>query len=168
MEANGGHYVPLQARVLVLGTGYYDYKEGLQPDIPGLSSNFSDVVVPHPQLWPEDLHYAGKRVVIIGSGATAITLLPNITKQVAHVTMVQRSPTYTMPMDNGTGRSWLHKLLQLSWSFQIGRWIFMWAVVFLYNFCCFFPVTIPQVLARSSGEVTARAHSGRSALHANL
>ncbi|KAL5365931.1 flavin-binding monooxygenase [Aspergillus floccosus] len=137
VDANGGYHVPLQARFLVLGTGYYDYKEGLEPDIPGLSSNFTGTIA-HPQFWPEDLDYADKRVVIIGSGATAIELLPNIAKKAAHVTMLQRSPTYIMSMNNETGGSWRHKLLPRSWSFQIDRWIFMWAII-LYNFCRLFP-----------------------------
>jgi cation diffusion facilitator CzcD-associated flavoprotein CzcO len=130
--------IQLQARFLVLGTGYYDYTEGLQPDIPGLSSQFKGTVA-HPQFWPEDLDYANKRVVIIGSGATAITLLPNIAKKAAHVTMVQRSPTYIMSMNNKTGGSLRHKVLPRSWSFKIDRWIFMWAIVFLYQACRLFP-----------------------------
>lgn len=145
VETKGGHYVALQARFLVLGTGYYDYTEGLQADIPGLSTNFTGTIA-HPQFWPEDLDYANKRVVIIGSGATAITLLPNIATKAAHVTMVQRSPTYIMSMNNETGRSWRHKLLPRSWSFKIDRWIFMWTIVILYNICRLFPKRSRKVL----------------------
>jgi cation diffusion facilitator CzcD-associated flavoprotein CzcO len=148
VETKGGQHVPLQARFLVLGTGYYDYTEGLEPEISGLSSNFRGTIA-HPQFWPEDLDYADKRVVIIGSGATAITLLPNIATKAAHVTMVQRSPTYIMSMDNATGRSWRHKLLPRSWSFKIDRWIFMWTIVILYNFCRLFPERSRQMLERA-------------------
>ncbi|KAJ0418594.1 hypothetical protein BJY00DRAFT_324765 [Aspergillus carlsbadensis] len=126
--------VQLKARFLVLGTGYYDYTEGLEPEIPGLSTNFKGTIA-HPQFWPEHLDYADKRVVIIGSGATAITLLPSIATKAAHVTMVQRSPTYIMSIDNMTGGSWRHKLLPWSWSFKIDRWIFMWGIVVLYQVC---------------------------------
>lgn len=130
--------VQLQCRFLVLGTGYYDYTEGLEPDIAGLSTNFKGTVA-HPQFWPESLDYTDKRVVIIGSGATAITLLPNIATKAAHVTMVQRSPTYIMSIDNQTGGSLRHKLLPQSWAFKIDRWIFMWAIVVIYQACRLFP-----------------------------
>ncbi|MEU4564189.1 NAD(P)/FAD-dependent oxidoreductase [Actinoplanes sp. NPDC023936] len=72
--------------------GYYSYTEGYQPDFPGLS-DFAGTLV-HPQFWPEDLNYTGKRVVVIGSGATAVTLVPAMSADAAHVTMLQRSPSY--------------------------------------------------------------------------
>jgi cation diffusion facilitator CzcD-associated flavoprotein CzcO len=72
--------------------GYYDYAKGYQPDFPGLSY-FSGQLV-HPQFWPTDLDYTGRRVVVIGSGATAVTLVPAMAAGAAHVTMLQRSPTY--------------------------------------------------------------------------
>jgi len=77
---------------LYLNTGYYDYEAGYQPDFPGIDS-FEGTVV-HPQSWPHDLDYTGKRVVVIGSGATAVTLVPAMAEHAAHVTMLQRSPTY--------------------------------------------------------------------------
>ncbi|KAK6815408.1 hypothetical protein RU639_008882 [Aspergillus parasiticus] len=138
VEIKGGKRISLHARFLVLGTGYYDYTEGLQPEIPGLSKSFTGTVV-HPQFWPEGLDYADKRVLIIGSGATAITLLPNMAAKAAHVTMLQRSPTYIMSINNTTGGSWRHKLLPHNWSFKIDRWIFMWTIVFIYYFCRLFP-----------------------------
>src|SRR3954447_10723273 len=72
--------------------GYYRYDEGYTPEFPG-AERFGGQVV-HPQHWPEDLHYAGKRVVVIGSGATAVTLVPALADKAAHVTMLQRSPSY--------------------------------------------------------------------------
>jgi cation diffusion facilitator CzcD-associated flavoprotein CzcO len=128
----------IQTQFLILGTGYYDYEEPLTPEIPGLSISFKKTVA-HPQFWPDDLDYENKRVVIIGSGATAITLLPNLAKKAAHVTMLQRSPTYIMSISNATGNSWYHKLLPRSWSFRIERVIFMWTIVFMYNMCRLFP-----------------------------
>ncbi|KAK2791473.1 hypothetical protein FQN53_002582 [Emmonsiellopsis sp. PD_33] len=86
------------ARFVVFGTGYYDYEEPLNAAIPGLSSFQGQVV--HPQFWPQDLDYTDKKVVIIGSGATAITLLPNMAKRAALTTMLQRSPTYILSMPN--------------------------------------------------------------------
>jgi monooxygenase len=82
----------LTCRFLMMCSGYYSYAEGYCPDFPG-EETFTGTVV-HPQFWPSDLDYAGKRVVVIGSGATAVTLVPEMAKTAAHVTMVQRSPTY--------------------------------------------------------------------------
>lgn len=87
------HYT---ANFMVGCTGYYNYDQGYKPDFPG-EDDFRGQVV-HPQHWPEDLDYEGKKVVVIGSGATAITLVPTMAKQAAHVTMLQRSPTYLMPL----------------------------------------------------------------------
>ncbi|KAB8261669.1 hypothetical protein BDV32DRAFT_137234 [Aspergillus pseudonomiae] len=148
VEVKGGKRIVLHARFLVLGTGYYDYTEALQPEIPGLPNNFTGTVA-HPQFWPEDLDYADKRVLIIGSGATAITLLPNMAAKAAHVTMLQRSPTYIMSLNNTTGVSWRHKLLPRSWSFQIDRWIFMWMIFFIYHCCRLFPERSRKSLQRA-------------------
>nr|WP_230420219.1 NAD(P)/FAD-dependent oxidoreductase [Catenulispora pinistramenti] len=76
--------------------GYYDYDSGYTPDFPGVEDYRGTVV--HPQFWPRDLDYTGKRVVIIGSGATAITLLPSLARQAEHVTMLQRSPSWIVAL----------------------------------------------------------------------
>jgi cation diffusion facilitator CzcD-associated flavoprotein CzcO len=81
-----------RSRFVFFGTGYYNYDEGYTPDFPGIEE-FGGTVV-HPQHWPEDLDYTGKKVVVIGSGATAVTLLPSLSDRAAKVTMLQRSPTY--------------------------------------------------------------------------
>ncbi|MFD6356376.1 flavin-containing monooxygenase [Nocardia tengchongensis] len=73
-------------------SGYYNYDQGHEPEFPGIA-DFAGTVV-HPQFWPEDLDYAGKRVVVIGSGATAVTLVPAMAEQAELVTMLQRSPTW--------------------------------------------------------------------------
>lgn len=84
------------ASFLVGCTGYYNYDQGYKPDFPG-EADFKGQIV-HPQHWPEDLEYTGKKVVVIGSGATAITLVPTMAEKAGHVTMLQRSPTYLMPL----------------------------------------------------------------------
>jgi cation diffusion facilitator CzcD-associated flavoprotein CzcO len=81
-----------RGRFVFFGSGYYNYDEGYAPDFPGIEQ-FGGTVV-HPQHWPEDLDYSGKNVVVIGSGATAVTLLPSMSERAAKVTMLQRSPTY--------------------------------------------------------------------------
>jgi monooxygenase len=92
-EASGAS-TQLRCSQLVLGTGYYNHDNGFAPEFPGLDEFTGQVV--HPQHWPTDIALAGKRVVIVGSGATAMTLVPAIAKAAAHVTMLQRSPTYIL------------------------------------------------------------------------
>jgi monooxygenase len=84
----------MTASFLYLGSGYYRYESGYRPEWPG-EAEFAGRIV-HPQHWPEDLDYAGKRVVVIGSGATAVTLVPAMAERAAHVTMLQRSPSYVV------------------------------------------------------------------------
>src|ERR1044072_6681541 len=86
--------VQLSCNFLYLCTGYYDYASGYTPEWHGVERFRGKIV--HPQKWPEDLDYAGKRVVVAGSGATAITLVPAMADKAAHVTMLQRSPTYVV------------------------------------------------------------------------
>lgn len=81
---------------LYLCSGYYSYEAGYLPDIPGLD-DFAGPVV-HPQFWPEDLDYDGKKIVVIGSGATAVTLVPSLAEKAESVTMLQRSPTYVLSL----------------------------------------------------------------------
>jgi cation diffusion facilitator CzcD-associated flavoprotein CzcO len=95
-RSGDGEVVELTCRFLLTGTGYFDYEEGFTPHFDGIE-DFAGLVV-HPQFWPEDLDYAGKRVVIIGSGATAVTILPAMTGSAAHVTMLQRSPSYMLSL----------------------------------------------------------------------
>ncbi|CAG9983788.1 unnamed protein product [Clonostachys byssicola] len=146
VETDAGESVEYQARFLILGTGYYDYKEPLEPQIPGLD-NFKGQVI-HPQFWPEQLDYADKEVVIIGSGATAITLLPNLAKKAKQVTMLQRSPTYILSIDNSTGNSWFHRMLPELWSFKLSRWAFIWTTAIIFWLCRAFPNAARSKLQR--------------------
>ncbi len=100
----------LTCSFLYMGSGYYDYAAGFTPAFDGID-DFTGRVV-HPQHWPDDLDYDGKRVVVIGSGATAVTLVPSMAKSAAHVTMLQRSPTYIVsrPSEDGFAR-WTHRRL---------------------------------------------------------
>ncbi len=84
------------ANFIAMCTGYYDYAQGYQPDFPKQASFKGKIV--HPQFWPETLNYDNKNVVIVGSGATAVTLVPEMAKRAKHVTMLQRSPTYIVAM----------------------------------------------------------------------
>jgi cation diffusion facilitator CzcD-associated flavoprotein CzcO len=88
--------VQFTARFVFSGTGYYNYDAGFTPEFAGIEDFAGQVI--HPQHWPEDLDYAGKRVVVIGSGATAVTLIPSMAGTAGHVTMLQRSPSYVLSL----------------------------------------------------------------------
>lgn len=92
------HTVVYRSRFIFLGTGYYDYEHPLQAPIPGIG-DFQGKVI-HPQLWPEDYDFIDKNMVVIGSGATAISIVPAVAGKTKHVTMLQRSPTYIYPLSN--------------------------------------------------------------------
>lgn len=95
-RADTGERVRLSAGWLFCASGYYRYDEGYTPHFEG-RERFGGTIV-HPQHWPEDLDFAGKRVLVIGSGATAVTLVPAMAATAAHVTMLQRTPTYVVPV----------------------------------------------------------------------
>lgn len=103
-------------------SGYYRYDHGYQPEFPGMADFKGEVI--HPQLWPEDLDYAGKKVVVIGSGATAVTLVPAMAKDASHVTMLQRSPTYVVSVpERSPIAKGLRKILPDHRAGSITRWI---------------------------------------------
>ena len=77
-------------------SGYYRYDQGYLPDFPGIDRFKGQIA--HPQFWSDDVDYAGKRVVVIGSGATAVTMIPAMADDAEHVTMLQRSPSYIMSL----------------------------------------------------------------------
>lgn len=110
----------LRCRQLVMATGYYNHDAGHQPAFPGLSDFEGQVV--HPQQWPQDLDYVGKQVVVVGSGATAITLVPAMADTAAHVTMLQRSPTYIMSVPaHDALTALLLRVLPARWTFWLAR-----------------------------------------------
>ncbi len=112
----------ISANFLYLAAGYYDYDEPHSPDFEG-ENTFPGPIV-HPQHWPEDLDYAGKRVAVIGSGATAVTIVPNMATDAAKVFMIQRTPTYvrSIPSEDPIGRV-LRKFLPLKTALKINRWM---------------------------------------------
>ncbi|MFL6142006.1 MAG: flavin-containing monooxygenase [Labedaea sp.] len=120
VEEATGAVTELTANFLIGATGYYDYDSGYRPAFPG-AERFSGPVV-HPQHWPQDLDYAGKRVVVIGSGATAVTLVPAMAERAGHVTMLQRSPTYivSLPAQDKISAV-LQRFLPTRVVYQLGR-----------------------------------------------
>ncbi len=119
-NAETGEVETWTANFLVGCTGYYDYDQGYKPDFPG-EADFKGQIV-HPQHWPEHLDYTGKKVVVIGSGATAITLVPTMAEDAGHVTMLQRSPSYLMPLPS-TDKATLamQKVLPAKLSYKLTR-----------------------------------------------
>jgi len=114
---------PLQfsCNFLFMCSGYYDYANGYLPEFPNADAFAGKLI--HPQHWPDNLDYEGKRVVVIGSGATAVTLAPAMAEKAAHVTMLQRSPTYIVsrPSEDTLANS-LRQKLPAMLAYQITRW----------------------------------------------
>ena len=116
-----GEPVTLTCGFIMSCSGYYRYDEGYTPELPGVERYQGTLI--HPQHWPEDLDYAGKRVVVIGSGATAITLVPAMADAAAQVTMLQRSPTYVVSLPGADPiAKVLRKVLPERASYAIVRW----------------------------------------------
>ncbi len=116
-----GESTRMSCSFLFLCSGYYRYDEGYTPEFPG-SERFAGQIV-HPQRWSEDIDYAGKRVVVIGSGATAVTLVPSMARDAAHVTMLQRSPSYivSLPAEDPIAKA-LRRFLPAKLAYPIMRW----------------------------------------------
>ncbi|KAB2575535.1 FAD-containing monooxygenase EthA [Lasiodiplodia theobromae] len=143
------------ATFLIMGTGYYDYDEPLSATIPGIDTFAGQVV--HPQFWPSSLDYANRRIVIIGSGATAITLLPNLASSgAAHVTMLQRSPSYivSQPLVDGLD-TFLRAFLPAAAAFRLIRWRYLLTGYLFYFFCRACPALARRLL-RSETEAQLR------------
>ena len=117
----GQESVRLTCNFLLTCTGYYDYAAGYTPELP-FAERFTGRIV-HPQFWKDDIEYAGKRVVIIGSGATAVTLVPELAKKAAHVVVLQRSPTYvvSMPAEDPIA-NWLRDHAPAKLAYGLSRW----------------------------------------------
>jgi monooxygenase len=119
---------------LFMCSGYYRYEEGYTPEFAG-TADFAGRIV-HPQKWPEDLDYADKRVVVIGSGATAVTLVPEMAKKAAHVTMLQRSPTYVVarPAEDALANK-LRERLSAKLAYHLIRWRNVLFGMYFFQLC---------------------------------
>ena len=126
--------VRLTCNFLFACTGYYDYAAGYAPAFAG-AEKFRGRLV-HPQHWPQDLDYTGKRVVVIGSGATAITIIPAMAESAAQVTMLQRSPSYIVSRPSQDAFAlWLRRRLPIKLAYAIARWRNALYGLYLYNRC---------------------------------
>jgi len=119
VEAEGG--ARFTCAFLFLCAGYYDYEQGYRPEWEGEADYRGRIV--HPQFWPEDMEHAGKTIAVIGSGATAVTLVPALAETAANVTMVQRSPSYVVSRPSRDGIAhWLRRWLPLTLADKVTRW----------------------------------------------
>lgn len=128
----------LRCQFLLGCTGYYDYQQGFTPEFNGQHAFKGDII--HPQHWPENYDYHGKKVVVIGSGATAVTLVPAMAQHAAHVTMLQRSPSYviTVPQQDAMV-TLLRKCLPDTWAYKLIRGRNISITLAIYRFCKRFP-----------------------------
>jgi cation diffusion facilitator CzcD-associated flavoprotein CzcO len=131
---------------LLACTGYYNYARGYVPEFEGVGDYKGRIV--HPQFWPEDLDYAGKRVVVIGSGATAVTIVPEMARTAAHVTMLQRSPTYVVARPSRDAiADWLRKRLPAKLAYGMTRWKNVLLGMYFYRLCKRKPERVKQLIA---------------------
>lgn len=146
-DGSAGEVRQYQCNFVLCCTGYYNYDQGYEPKFAG-SENFKGDII-HPQKWDENYDYSGKKVVVIGSGATAVTLVPAMTDKAEHVTMLQRSPSYVMtlpqddPMVNG-----LRKVLPESWVYRITRTRNIAFASMMYNYCKKFPNSARRLIQK--------------------
>ncbi|RZV54209.1 MAG: NAD(P)/FAD-dependent oxidoreductase [Pseudomonadales bacterium] len=143
-NAEGEHFT---CQFLFFCSGYYDYDKAHDPIFEGIENFQGDVV--HPQFWPEKIDYSGKKVVIIGSGATAVTLLPAMAPNAEHITMLQRSPTY---MGSKPAVSPIANKLASMFGRWAARWWFILTSMLLYAFCRVFPARAKQRLVNGVEE----------------
>jgi monooxygenase len=131
-SVHDGEESQFSCNFLMMCSGYYNYAEGYTPEFSGMDDYTGTVV--HPQHWPEDLDYEGKNVVVIGSGATAMTLVPAIAESAASVTMLQRSPTYVVSRpDQDKVANALRKFLPERWAYALTRFKNTRMQQFIYN-----------------------------------
>jgi monooxygenase len=151
-DGETGERRTMTASFLLMCSGYYDYEKGYAPEFPG-QAEFKGRIV-HPQLWTDDVDYTNKRVVVIGSGATAVTLVPELAKKASMVTMLQRSPTYVVSgPDRDAIADWLRERLPMGAAYAATRWKNVLFGMGFYAYCRAFPERAKKFLV---GQVKRR------------
>lgn len=147
----GGELRSLRARFLYLCSGYYSYDEAYRPRFEG-EDGFAGRIV-QPQFWPQDLDYTGKKVVVIGSGATAVTVVPAMAERAAHVTMLQRSPTYVVarPARYGFAQR-MRALFPERLAYAVTRWRLIGESMFLYWLARSRPELVKRKIVEMAGQ----------------
>jgi monooxygenase len=151
-SADGGEIpVTLTCNFLFCCAGYYRYSAGYLPEFPNASSFKGRMF--HPQAWPQDLDYAGKRVVVIGSGATAVTLIPAMAKTAAHVTMLQRSPTYVISApEKDRIANFLRHIMPAMWAYRLSRWKNVGFMTYIYQLSQRFPNFVKRGIIKKASK----------------
>ncbi|MEN9464119.1 MAG: hypothetical protein RL217_300, partial [Pseudomonadota bacterium] len=145
VELKDGTLKEIRSQFFISCTGYYDYDEDYTPEFAGRDSFKGDII--EPQFWPENYDYSGKKVVVIGSGATAVTLVPAMTDKAKHVTMLQRSPSYviSVPQQDIMVKA-LRKLLPEKIAYRLIRGRNISITLGIYQFCLRFPKLARKLL----------------------
>ena len=147
----GGAEVQFTCGFLFMCSGYYSYDAGYTPDFPGIAG-YQGILI-HPQQWRDDIDYAGKQVVVIGSGATAVTIVPEMAKTAAHVTMLQRSPSYVVarPEEDALANR-LRRWLPAKLAYGLTRWKNVLLGMYFFNKCRSDPATVKNLLLKGVHE----------------
>ena len=157
----GGNEKIYQSRFLFSCTGYYNYDEGYTPDYKGIE-NFVGKII-HPQHWPENLDYKNKRVVVIGSGATAVTIVPEMADETSAITMLQRSPTYVGAFPNNDKYAeFFKKYLSKKNAHKLIRFKNIFVQILFFQACKIWPKYMKKLLVRAAqkklGDFPAKPH----------
>ena len=141
----GRETAQLTCNFLLMCSGYYNYDHGYEPEFPG-AERFAGRIV-HPQKWANDVDFAGKRAVVIGSGATAVTLVPAMAETAAHVTMLQRSPTYivSLPAEDAVA-TWLNRRLPPHLAYALVRWKNVLTFMLFYQLARRWPARMKKMI----------------------
>ena len=145
LQLGDGTTAAVTANMLLMCGGYYSSDEPHDAQLPGLSTFKGNII--HPQFWPQDLDYRGQKVVVVGSGATAMTIVPAMTDKSAHVTMLQRSPTYVVstPRQDKIANG-LRRWLPDGAAYALTRWKNIWRDLYFYRRTRIVPVKIKKQL----------------------
>jgi monooxygenase len=148
----------LRTRFLFMCSGYYNYEEAYRPHFEGEADFRGPIALP--QFWPKDLDYTGKRVVIVGSGATAVTLVPTMAESAAHVTMLQRSPTYiaNLPSEDVVAK-FLRRVLPGQLAYDITRWKNVLLGMLFYRIARRFPNYVKKNIMKKAAEELGPGHA---------
>lgn len=156
-----GKELKFTCNYLFVCTGYYNYKNGYTPDFPGIDT-FKGTII-HPQHWPKDLDYTDKKVVVIGSGATAVTIVPEMANKTAKITMLQRSPTYVGAFPNKDKiANFLKRILPKKMAHKVIRFKNIVIQMVFFTACKTWPNKMKQLLIKGAqkqlGEFPAKPH----------
>jgi monooxygenase len=146
-----GHRAQVRCRFLYMCSGYYNYDAAHRPTFAGEDTFQGSIVLP--QFWPNDLDYTGKRVVVVGSGATAVTIVPAMTDRAAHVTMLQRSPTYitALPREDVVAK-FLQRILPERAAYRLTRWKNLGLGILFYGATRRFPGFIKRSIMKMAAQ----------------